>query len=530
MTHSPNNFKGFFANHSKKLLGFSVVFAFALIAALFLLRGSSTGASSADGSRPITIAQRGPLTINVTESGTVQPRKQVILKNDTGDPAALIYVAPEGAHVKVGDLLFELDVTELENDVVERRIRVQNDEADLIHAQENLKVVKNQALANIEQSELTFKFSKQDLTKYFEGEYPKMVKELEAKITLTQEEQIRAQENLKWSKTLFEEKYLSLTEYQRDQLTEQKATLDLELARTDLELLKKYTYHRQLDQLNSDVGQSSNALARAISMAAANTAQANAMLANREAELKEELDRLERQEQRLTKSKVYAPVNGTVIYATSVGDNWRRNKEPIENGTVIRERDEIIYLPTALEYNVVVKITEVDLGKLQEGMEVNVDIDALPGTEFKGRVGSIARLPDPDSRYLNPNLKLYRTEIELEDTEAALRNGMSARVEIDVASFQNVVHVPMQSVVRVGGVPTVYLVNEDDAIIPTEVEIGLDNSRFVVVKNGLEGGEKLMLAPPLDSSSESSSNPSIDAPSRESTTVAVITEASSILP
>jgi len=53
---------------------------------------------------------------------------------------------------------------------------------------------------------------------YEEGEYPKDLKELEAKITLAEEEKQRAKQKYEGSKVLFEEKYISETELQADGL------------------------------------------------------------------------------------------------------------------------------------------------------------------------------------------------------------------------------------------------------------------------------------------------------------------------
>jgi HlyD family secretion protein len=454
---------------------------------------------AAHGNRsPTGIVQQGPLTISLTESGTIRPREQIILRSGIEGSTTILQIVDEGTLVQKGDLLVELDIVELENDVVDRRIRVQNDEADLIHAQQNLKVVENQAAANNEQAELNLQFARQDLENYLDGEYPKQIKEAETRITLAEEDLSRAQEALKWSRILSEEKYLSQSELQQDELAEKRAQFNLELARADLDLLRDFTYRRQLDQLQSDVRQAELALEREQRMAAANLAQARAQLAAREASVREELDRLRRLEAQIEKAKIYAPINGMVLYASSVRDRWRG--DPIEAGTSVRERDEIIYLPTASEFNIDVKITEVDLNKIRPGLPVRVSVDALPGFPFFGSVSHIAQLPDADSRWLNPNLKLYETVIQLDPADVDLRNGMSCRVEVTVEQFDNVLYVPIQSIVRLNDQPTVYTLAATGPPVPKPVSMGLDNGRFVHILSGVDPGERILLAPPLTSS------------------------------
>ena len=486
------------SNRNVKLIGGVVIAVVALILFVKISGGDGDGASS----MPTTRVQRGPLTINLIESGALKPRKQIVIKNELNDPATILYIVPEGKLVEEGELLVELDVTQLENDVIERRIRVQNDESDLVNAEETLKVVENQAEADLEKAELTRTFAVEDLNKYKDGEYPKLLKEADAKITLAKEELSQAQEDLKWSKILFEEKYLSQSDLQQDELAAQKAALNLELAEADLELLKTYTYPRQIAQLESDKHQAELALERQKRLAAANMAQARATLAASQAELKEEKDRLERFEKLLPNAKKYAPISGMVLYATSVNDRWRRDDEPIEVGKVIRERDEIIFLPTASEFNVEIKVTEVDLGKVEVGMPVNIAVDSMPDSTFTGKVASIAQLPDADSRYLNPNLKLYKTVIELDEDTPRLRNGMSCRAEITIEEYDDVLYVPIQAVTRLNGLPTVYVKAGDGSVDPRAVEIGFDNSRFIHIRDGIAEGEEILLTPPLSGSDE----------------------------
>ena len=74
---------------------------------------------------------------------------------------------------------------------------------------------------------------------------------------------------------------------------------------------------------------------------------------------------------------------------------------------------------------------------------------------------------------------------------------MSCRAEIIIETYDKTVYVPVQSVVRVSGVPTVFVVRPGQAPEQREVEIGMDNNKMVVILNGLEAGEQVMLAPPL---------------------------------
>jgi len=448
-------------------------------------------------------AKRGPLRISVTETGSIEAREKIILKSEVTGRTSIISLVDEGTRVKKGDLLVELDSSKLVDERIDHQIRVQNAEAAFVGARENLAVVKNQAQSDVDKAKLAYDFAVQDMKKYLEGEYPNQLKEAESRITLANEEVTRAKENLEWSKKLFNEKYISQTELQADELAVKRRALDLELAQNDLGLLKNFTYKRKLAQLKSDVKQAKMALDRTIRKAKADVVQAEANLKAKESELERQRYKLAKNEKEIEKTKIYAPADGMVIYATSAGGGHRgHRREPLAEGAEGRERQDLIHLPTASGVNAEVGIHEASLDKVSIGLPVEVTVDALPGEIFTGRVVSIAPLPDAESAFMNPDLKIYDTVVYLDGNadSGLLRTGMSCTVEIVVEEHRDATYIPVQAVLRVGGKPTVYVV-KSKTLEPRKVEIGLDNNRMVRIISGLEPGEVVSLAPPLASAS-----------------------------
>lgn len=453
------------------------------------------GKDEAAGQPTFTVRQ-GPLTISVLESGTIKAREQVTLKNEVEGKTTILSLAKEGSWAKAGDLLIELDVSNLEEALVDRQIKVQNAETAFIRARENLEVAINQAQSDEEKAELTYKFARDDLAKYQQGEFPKELKEAESRITVAEEELRRAEERLEWSQVLFKEKYLSQTELQGDELAAKKAGLELELAIGNRDLLRDFTSKRKLTELQSGMKQSQMALERARRKAKADVIQAEADFKAKQAEFQREQTSLEKVQSQIEKTKIYAPIDGMVVYATSAQGGWRGNAEPLEEGQEVRERQELIFLPVPGSIMAEVNVHESSLDKVEIGLPVNVTVDALPGRIFAGKVNSIAPLPDAGSVWLNPDLKVYNTVINLEEDTRGLRNGMSCRAEIIVETYQDAIYVPVQAVARVEGEPTVFLVNGGD-IEPRAVKIGRDNNRMIKIESGLKAGEEVLLNPPL---------------------------------
>lgn len=481
----------------KKIIVVLILAGLGVAAWWFFIRDANTG----DKNQGMIFAkvEEGPLVINLTEAGSIKPAEQINIKSRVEGRVSILYLVPEGQPVKKGDVLVELDSSTQQDNLVNQEITVQNANASYVQAMENLEVVKNQAKADVDKAELDLRFAKEDLLKYKEGEYPKSLNELESKVTLANEELQRARDKLLWSKKLLDEKYLSETEYKSDALTCQRCELDLVTAKNNLALLKQYTYKRQIAQYESDVSQNEMALDRTRRSAKANIVQAEATLRAKELELNRQNARLEKIKDQIAKSTIVAPADGLVIYATSNRGPFRGNAEPLQEGQEVYERQELIALPTADTFIAEIKVHETNLKKLFVGLPVRVRIDALPGQIFMGKVSKIAPLPDAQSMFMNPDLKLYNTIVSIDGGAGVLKSGMNCEAEIVIEQYEKAMYLPVQCVVREGGKPVVY-VRKGEGIEKREVEIGLDNNRMVRMLKGVTVGEEVLITPPLNAS------------------------------
>lgn len=468
----------------------------ALAALALALSGTSSTSANLAGMPTFTV-EPGPLTISVTETGTIKPLEQEVIKSKVEGQTTIIYLIPEGTLVKKGDLLVLLDSSKLQDDLLAQQIVYRNAESNYIRSREQLEMTRLQAEADVAKAELDYQFALEDLRNYQEGEFPQALKEAESKITIAEEQLKNASEKLRWSELLYAEKYISQTELEADRLAKQRAELDLELAIAARDLLKNFTYKRRLDELKANVEQTRLALERAKRKAAADIIQAEADLQAKQSEMERQKAKLDKIEEQISFTRITAPRDGMVVYATSTQVSWRPgSQEPLAEGQIVRERQDLIYLPTASVFMASVKIHESALQKVQVGMPVVITVDALPGRTYRGRVAKIAPLPDATSMWMNPDLKVYTTEIHIEGDQSELRTGMSCRAEIIVQELENVTYVPVQAVLRVGQQPTVWVV-QGKQVVPRPVELGLDNNRMVHVISGLKPGEKVLLTPPL---------------------------------
>jgi len=479
-------------------IGGIVVFALVLWGAISLV-GEDDGMSDI---APFTV-KTGPLSIRISESGTIEPKEKIIVKNEVEGETTIIYIVDEGSEVKKGDLLVELDSSTLTDNKVDQEIQVLSAEASFIDARENLSVTKSQAESDVDEAELTYAFAKQDLEKYIEGEYPNQLKEAEANITLSEEELAEAQETLEWSTKLHEEQFISASELESDGLAYKKKELDLDLAKRDLELLENYTHKRELAQLESDVKQAKMAMERTTASTKADVVQAEANFKSKEAEYLRQQDKLKKIEGQLEKTKIYAPADGSVIYATSAEQSRSRfggGTEPLELGSSVRERQELIHLPTNEGFMVELSIAEASIDKVRTGLPTIVTVDTLPGKVFTGKVDYVSSVVDAQSAFMNPDLKVYTTQVVLDSNQdlSMIRSGMSCTTDIVVAQYEEATYVPVQAVLTVEGRQTVYVVKGGN-LEPRTVETGKDNGIVIKVDSGLRAGELVALNPPMQS-------------------------------
>ena len=167
-------------------------------------------------------------------------------------------------------------------------------------------------------------------------------------------------------------------------------------------------------QLESDVRQAGMALERTERKAAADVVQSEADLKAKESEYLSQKDKLDKIVTQIEKTKIYAPADGLVVYATSVRWSWRGSTEPLEEGQVVRERQELIYLPTGSSFMAEVDVHEASLTKIKPGLPVRITTETAPDKTYQGRIASVAPLPDAQSVWLNPDLKVCNTDIVIE--------------------------------------------------------------------------------------------------------------------
>jgi HlyD family secretion protein len=152
-----------------------------------------------------------------------------------------------------------------------------------------------------------------------------------------------------------------------------------------------------------------------------------------------------------------------------------------------------------------VEVDETDVVDIETGQEAKVTVDAFPDTTFSGAVTEVATSPIivPTAAGPAPGATDYEVKITLSGQLPAARSGLSASAEVVTARRENVLAIPIQSLVvrpvsddsaSSGGVlekEGVFVVREGKAqFVP--VRVGISGDRYFEVLTGLEAGDRVV--------------------------------------
>lgn len=138
-------------------------------------------------------------------------------------------------------------------------------------------------------------------------------------------------------------------------------------------------------------------------------------------------------------------------------------------------------------------VDEIDVGKVAEGMPVEIKIGALPGTKILGEVSRISLKAEEQE---DSSIE-FPIEITITETNGkTLRAGYSANADIIIRKMDNVITIPERVVSLRDGQAFIEVPGEEPGSrIEKEIELGLSDAITVEVKNGLKEGEKVLERP-----------------------------------
>jgi HlyD family secretion protein len=183
---------------------------------------------------------------------------------------------------------------------------------------------------------------------------------------------------------------------------------------------------------------------RLLSEADRNTAQTNYDIAK--AALESSLFEIQRAEgalrqinETLSKTTIYSPADGTVSSLPArVGERVV--------GTSQFAGTEVMHIADLNNMEALVNVNENDIVNVKLADVVRISVDAYPDRKIDGVVREIASTALTKNTGTQEEVTNFEVKIRIADRSVRLRPGMSATADIETATVQNVVAVPIQSV------------------------------------------------------------------------------------
>jgi HlyD family secretion protein len=184
---------------------------------------------------------------------------------------------------------------------------------------------------------------------------------------------------------------------------------------------------------------------------------------------------------------ILAPASGSVILVEiEEGELVTSGAVSYTSGTTL------LTIADLSEMQILAGVNEVDVGKIRDGQDVAIDVDAYPNVQFHGLISHIA----PAARD-EQGVKIFDVEIDITDTDERLRPGMTANIEIQGDHREGILTVPIEAAFKKGGRYVVYVFDgSEDEPVEREVVTGISNIEKIEIAEGLTEGDVIALYDP----------------------------------
>ena len=145
----------------------------------------------------------------------------------------------------------------------------------------------------------------------------------------------------------------------------------------------------------------------------------------------------------LNETQIRAPMDGIIT------------KKEIQEGELVASLSSfssgtgIVRLENRHALRVVLNVNEIDVAKMLEGMNADVEVDALPDKNFTGMIKRIAPAStnvQSATQSSTETVVKYQVEVWLSSADPHLRSGMSAKCTIEVEHKRNILKLPLEFV------------------------------------------------------------------------------------
>jgi HlyD family secretion protein len=388
------------------------------------------------------------------------------------------------------------------------------------------------------------------------GEHEQLRQEIEGRLMMARSDLEMWEEKAGWSQRMWQRGYVTASQAQADSSRLQGAQLGLRKVQEELRVLQDYTYRATVIELQGLIDDHRRMLDSNIAQAVAKEAQAEADRKAKESIYFQERAKQREIEDEIHKCIIYAPQDGLVVY--HIPEQSRRGsgsqQSIIAQGEPVREGQKMMQIPDLTKMIVKVNVHEALISRVRgdewkrtgftdalravlmtspaggrdpfgtivaheafvdlrsslaqtyrdaehrlasDGLPAQIRVEALRGKLLKGHVKTLANTASTQD-FLTADVRVYETEVAIDEPVAELKPGMSAEVTIFTdAKREHVLTVPLQAILggpSMGKKRKCYVLT---AAGPEEreIEVGISNETKAEVVSGLQEGDQVVINP-----------------------------------
>jgi len=182
---------------------------------------------------------------------------------------------------------------------------------------------------------------------------------------------------------------------------------------------------------------------------------------------------------------ITAPSPGMVIYKR----DRRGNK--IKAGSSVNPMDRTVAtLPDLSSLLSKIYISEIEISKIEPGLEAEIRVDAFPNKQFAGKIFTVANIGE---KLDNTDTKVFEVMLKIDGSDAALRPSITTSNKVVIKKFSDVIYIPTECVhAGADGIPFVYTKNKTRQIVVT----GESNDKNIIIDRGLKPRQAIYIIQP----------------------------------
>ncbi|MHB8362889.1 MAG: efflux RND transporter periplasmic adaptor subunit [Patescibacteria group bacterium] len=206
---------------------------------------------------------------------------------------------------------------------------------------------------------------------------------------------------------------------------------------------------------------------------------------------------LEQAQSTLAQATLVSPINGTVIFLSSIAPNEQvgassqggsKGIASAQSGISNVAGNSFITIANTKSAQIFSYVDESSIAKVSVGQSVDISLTAYPNQKFKGSVVSI----EPSSTIIQ-NVVNYGVTISIDNPPSSIKLGMSANVNIITSQASNTLLIPNSALVYTTSGKPLVILDQNGKYTKKSIQTGISNIYFTQVTGGLKAGDKIVV-------------------------------------